>query len=167
MRRLGVPAAQLDDAVQDVFLVVHRRWKELRWSSAEQTLLFGIALRVAKDHRRAMARRKQDAHDAWGAVNVRKELADVNAAGPVEAFEEQQARAILHSILEQLDDELRAILISVELEQMPVPEVAQAMGLNVNTAYTKLRTARKRFDEALARFQATRGGSQGSETKSA
>jgi len=56
-RRLGVAEASLDDAVQDVFLVVHRRLADFEGRSTPKTWLFGIALRIAKDHRRSARRR--------------------------------------------------------------------------------------------------------------
>ncbi len=156
MRRLGVPSAQIDDAVQDTFLVLHRRFDELQWNSSEQTLLFGIALRVAKDHRRAIVRRRKNSEVAIDAGFTALEGEDA-ADGPAEIFAQEQARTILYTLLDQLDDELRAIFVSVELEQMPVTEVARAMNLNLNTTYTRLRSARKNFEQALARFQHNSG----------
>src|SRR3954470_18698677 len=57
-RRLGVPASRLDDAVQDVFLVVHRRLDSFEVRSSVKTWLFGIALRVARDHHRSRRRKE-------------------------------------------------------------------------------------------------------------
>src|SRR5687767_4756436 len=57
VRRMGVPAEAVDDAVQDVFLVVHRRLAEFEGRSAMETWLFGILMRVARDHRRSFKRR--------------------------------------------------------------------------------------------------------------
>lgn len=153
MRRLGVPLAQVDDAVQDVFLVVHRRWHELQWTSSEQTLLFGIALRVAKDHRRALGRQHKNLPPSTTPHDLNEEVHADPAAGPAEVLARTQARRILYFLLDQLDDERRAILVSVELEQMAVPDVARAMSLNLNTTYTKLRGARKDFEAALSKFR--------------
>src|SRR6186713_2887600 len=52
LRRLGVPEAALEDAAQDVFLVVHRRLSEFEGRSTLRTWIFGIVLRVAARHRR-------------------------------------------------------------------------------------------------------------------
>ena len=59
LRGMGLPDAQLDDAVQDVFLVVHRRLGEFDGQAKVRTWLFGIALRVASHHRRR-AKRARD-----------------------------------------------------------------------------------------------------------
>src|SRR5262245_44836563 len=52
VQRLGVPESSADDAVQDVFLVVHRKLDGFEGRSSIRTWLYGIALRVARDHRR-------------------------------------------------------------------------------------------------------------------
>ena len=56
LRRLGVPRSALDDAVQEVFLVVHRRLAEFEGRSSLKTWLFGIAVHIALKAGRASAR---------------------------------------------------------------------------------------------------------------
>src|SRR5262245_15446282 len=52
VRRLGVPGASMDDAVQDVFLVVHNKRDEFEGRSTVKTWIFGIVVHVARAHRR-------------------------------------------------------------------------------------------------------------------
>src|SRR5512139_1550190 len=52
LRRLGVPEAAVKDAVQDVFVVVHRRLAEFEERAQVSTWLFRICMRTAKDYRR-------------------------------------------------------------------------------------------------------------------
>jgi RNA polymerase sigma-70 factor (ECF subfamily) len=147
VRRLGVPEASADDAVQDVFVVVHRRLAEFEGRSSLRTWLFGILARVARDHRRSRAR--QDAKAvALAAVEVE--------AGPTPAdlAARREAARILEQVLEQIDEEKREIFVLVELEQMTVAEVADALELNVNTAHARLRAARQQFESAVVRFRA-------------
>ena len=61
---------------------------------------------------------------------------------------------MLDALLESMDDEKREAFVLVELEEMSMPEVGEALGINVNTAYTRLRAARRQFEEALARHRA-------------
>jgi len=49
-----------------------------------------------------------------------------------------------------MDDTKRAIFVLVELEQMTVREAAEALGINFNTAYSRLRVARAAFEAAVA-----------------
>jgi RNA polymerase sigma-70 factor (ECF subfamily) len=146
LRALGVPDTQIEDAVQDVFVVVHRRLAEWQGRAAITTWLFAIARRVAATHRR---RARRD--PAAPAEPVSDELAD-DRSGSGDPFAEMsraQAAATVLAILEQLDDDKRVVFALVELEQLPVPEVARMLDLNLNTAYSRLRLARQAFEAAV------------------
>jgi RNA polymerase sigma-70 factor (ECF subfamily) len=143
VRRLGVADASLDDAVQDVFVVVHRQLPAFEGRSSMKTWLFGIALRVARDHHRA-ARRK------GGLLPLTANVADA-AAGPYEQAVTSEAVRELDRLLAELDEDKRVVFILAELEQMTAPEIAEAVGINVNTAYSRMRAARLAFEAALAR----------------
>jgi RNA polymerase sigma-70 factor (ECF subfamily) len=159
LRRLGVPDVIVEDAAQDVFLVVHRRWDsfDARWSSVE-TWLFGILLRVARNHRRSLKRR-----GVWFVPGGGDAVATVPSsdAGPADLVARREAAAVLERLLDGLDDEKRALLVLVDVEQMSVPQAAEALGINLNTAYWRLRTARKRLERALVRLKATESRSEG------
>lgn len=146
-RRLGAPESATDDVVQEVFLVVHRRLAEFEGRSSVRTWLFGIVLRVVADYRRS-ARRK-------GAAPLPDVLpADERTACPGEQAAQREQVELLHRLLDTLDDDRRAVFILAELEQMTAPEIAEALSVNVNTVYTRLRAARQRFNEALTRARA-------------
>ena len=146
-KRLGVSEASLDDAVQEVFVVVHRRLADFERRSSLRTWLFGITLRVVRDHRRAARRRDPGAP-------VDPDTLRATGNGPAENAEQQEAVRLLHALLDELDDERREVFVMSELEQMAMPEIAEALGLNVNTAYARLRAARQEFEQALARHRA-------------
>ena len=73
--------------------------------------------------------------------------------GPQEAVAREQATRLLHAVLLELNDELREVFVLSELEQMSAPEVSAALAVNVNTVYSRLRTARKEFEAALKRLR--------------
>jgi len=56
---------------------------------------------------------------------------------------------LLHRILDRLDDDKRAVFVLAELEQMTAPEIAEALSVNLNTVYSRLRAARAAFEDAL------------------
>ncbi len=142
LRRLGVPVAHLDDACQDVFLVVHRRRDDFAGRSSVRTWLFGIALRVASDHRRKL--RRSAALDSLEEEGVRGSY-----PGPFELASRPQALELLERFLDILSDALRPVFILAELEKMTAPEIAQALSLNVNTVYSRLRLARQSFEKTV------------------
>ena len=153
LRRLGVPADAVEDAVQEVFLVVHRRLHEFEGRSQLRTWLFQIVLRVASDQRRTVRRKSAHAR-AEGAVVEADSVADDAIPGPDERLLQVEGARVLHELLDELDDDRRAVLVLAELEQMSGPEIAESLGLNLNTAYARLRAARRDFEQAVARFQA-------------
>lgn len=144
LRTFGVPDAQLEDAAQDVFVVVHRRLPEWEGRAAITTWLFAIARRVASAHRRRTSNARTDSldHDPEGGADT------------FAALSRAQAAATVMAILEQMDEDKRIVFALVELEQLPVPEVARMLDLKLNTAYSRLRLARAAF-ELLARSKVT------------
>lgn len=141
LRALGVPAASLDDAAQDVFLVVQRRVAEFRGHSSLRTWLFGIAYRVASNARRSARRRDASA--------LPVELTSPGPS-PHELTERAEAAAFVERFLSTVDDAQRAAFAACVLEEMSVVEAAEALGVNVNTLYSRLRTVRAKFMEAVA-----------------
>lgn len=151
-RRLGVPDATLDDAVQEVFVIVHRRLAEFEGRSSMKTWLFGIVRNVSRDARRS-ARRKSP-HDAQGALADPDLLTASAEEQPDRIAERTAENRVLHELLDRLDDDKREVFVLAELEQFSVPEIAEAVGCNVNTAYSRLRLARLAFAESAARYRA-------------
>jgi len=141
LRRMGVRAALLDDAVQDLFMVVHRRLREFAGRSSIKTWLAAIAWRVASDYRRHETRK--------GGTEPLPDTLAANVPDPHGAAVHAEALRRLDALLRHLDDEKRAVFVLAELEQMSVPEIAEALGINLNTVYSRLRAARRAFDEAL------------------
>jgi RNA polymerase sigma-70 factor (ECF subfamily) len=154
--RLGVRDAATEDVVQDVFLVVHRRLVEFEGRSSVRTWLVGIIRRVLFERRRS-TRRKLPHASACDAPTDVDALADGTAKGPDERAAHAEAVRLLYDLLDELDEDKREVFILVELEQLPVAEIAEALGINVNTVYSRLRLAREKFDAALARHRARDG----------
>ncbi|HZU82203.1 MAG TPA: sigma-70 family RNA polymerase sigma factor [Polyangiaceae bacterium] len=151
-RRLGTPAPSVDDVVQEVFVVVHRRLARFEGRSSLKTWLFGIVLNVVRAHRRALRAGHPDAPAARGHADP-DTLSD-RAAGPHECVTRAEAARLVDRLLESLDEDKRAVFVLAELEQMSAPEIAAALVVPVNTVYSRLRLARQEFAAAAARYRA-------------
>jgi RNA polymerase sigma-70 factor (ECF subfamily) len=151
VRRLGVAESAAEDVAQEVFVVVHRSLASFEGRSSVRTWLFGIARNMAYRHRRALGRRITVAPGQEWAVDAAH---DETARTAYEVAERSEAARVLDALLDAMDDEKREAFVLVELEEMTMPEVAEALGINVNTAYTRLRAARRQFEEALGRYRA-------------
>jgi RNA polymerase sigma-70 factor (ECF subfamily) len=145
-RRLGVRERDLDDVCQEVFLVVHRKLGEFEGRSSVRTWVYGICVRVASDYRkRAHVRREQ-------VTDVIPEAA--LDATQDEELERHRALLWLDGVLETLDDDKRAVFVLFEIEQLPMEDVAKAVGCPSGTAYARLYAARKHVEAAARREQA-------------
>jgi RNA polymerase sigma-70 factor (ECF subfamily) len=142
VRRMGVPAANAEDVAQDVFLVARRRLSCFEGRSTTRTWLFGIARRVAKDHRRGsdrLRRRLEKLTPGDAAIS--------DAEGNVVSLIELER---LEHRLDTLDENRRAIYMLVERDGMTAQEVASRLGMNINTVYSRLRSARIQIDGAAS-----------------
>ena len=143
---LGVRERELADAIQEVFLVVHRRLGELREPAALRSWLYAICLRKAMAFRRRAARRREDAREEPPEV--------LDESTPHDELERTRALAVAFEILDELDDDKRAVFVLYEVEQMPMSEVAETVGCPLQTAYSRLYAARREVARRLTRMRA-------------
>jgi len=149
LQRLGVRNADLEDMLQEVFVVVHRRLHTFRPDVPITGWLFGICTRVASGYRRrSYVRRERSIDD-----EVENERC-ADTADPEEVAETRQARAQLETLLDELDVEKRAVFVMFEIEELECEEIAEILGVPVGTVYSRLHSARKAFDKAVARMKA-------------
>ena len=131
LRHHGVHEAALDDAVQDVFVTAHRRWSSFEGRSSARSWLYGIARRIAFRYRRsADARARRFVAEA-----------DAGSEGIDEPFARAHAAHSLAALLHELDADKRTVFVLAEVEGMTAPEVAEALGIPLGTAYSRLRAA--------------------------
>jgi RNA polymerase sigma-70 factor (ECF subfamily) len=149
LRRLGVAPADLEDACQEVFLIVHRKLPTFEQRSSVRTWLYGIAVRHAADHRRRVRRAPSTSTVTPDGVSEPA----VDAAQP-DSVARREARALLDAILDDLDQPKRAVFVLYELEELTMAEVALAVGCPLQTAYSRLQAARACVEAAVHRQRA-------------
>jgi RNA polymerase sigma-70 factor (ECF subfamily) len=142
LRRLGVQDADADDALQEVFLVVYRRISEYADRGLLRAWLFTIARQVASHYHRG-ATRTQHRHRAL--------VVDASSPDLEELVARREAEQVVQSFLDELDEPQRWVFFLSDIEGLSAPEIAAALGVNLNTVYGRLRLARKRFERAVER----------------
>jgi RNA polymerase sigma-70 factor (ECF subfamily) len=145
LRRLGVPPASLEDICHDVFITAWKKLKDYDRSRPIRPWLFGIAYRVASDHRsRASVQREVLDEDA--------DVADPKQS-PHELAEHSQARKLIAKALEVIPIERRGVFVMHDIDGVAIPEVAETFGIPLNTAYSRLRLARRDFEGAVQKMK--------------
>jgi RNA polymerase sigma-70 factor (ECF subfamily) len=145
LRSLGVRDAQLDDALQDVFMVVQRRLDDFDGGAELRTWLYAIALNIARKYRERLMREPLPLE------------VDPEQSGPASNAEGAALRserlALARTALEALSDEQREVFVFARVEQMSAPEIAEVVGIPLNTVYSRLRAARLAFEAEVARLK--------------
>lgn len=142
---LGLQDALVDDALQEVFLVVHRRLDDFDPSRSIRNWLYGIARRVASDYRRGTRRGSRPLVLVGDGAS--------SLAGNDDGGRMESAR-LVEQFLATLDHDKRRVFLLAEVEGMTAPEIAALEQLNVNTVYARLRAARLAFEETIAEHDA-------------
>lgn len=145
LQGLGVARAALDDATQEVFVVVHRRLAEFRGEASMRTWLYGILRNVAANQRRSERRRAHVIPLSEGREP------EAPGKGPHERAQDREAADFVQRFLASVSEKKRDVFVLALIEQIPMPEVAATLGLPLNTAYSRLRDVRSDFQRALAR----------------
>lgn len=141
LRRLGVPAADVDDAVHETFMVVQRRIDGFEARGEITTWLYAICLRVASTRRRSERRRARLLAAVWP-------LFEKSAQTP------SDDRAVLERIIERMPLDQRTVFVLSELEQLDGATIAALLQVPVGTVRSRLRLARVCFDREVTRLQA-------------
>jgi RNA polymerase sigma-70 factor (ECF subfamily) len=137
LRRFGVAPGELEDAAQEVFMVVHRRLPEFDPTRGTvRTWLFAIARGVAANRRRSQQRRLRLLPPA---PTTDRRTCPESRAG------QRQILALVERFLGTLPESQREVFELVDIEGLKGPEVAELLGVKLNTMYTRLRAARLAF----------------------
>jgi RNA polymerase sigma-70 factor (ECF subfamily) len=151
--RFGVSRDAAEDVMQEVFMIVHRRLPEFEERASLRAWLSAIVIGVVRNYRRTVRRKEPMPAGQLRALEP-DTLADGATRDPLQAAEHDEAVQELYEILEAMQQERREIFVLAELEELSAPEIAQALQMNVNTVYFRLRSARREFEQILFRRRA-------------
>ncbi|WP_437478908.1 RNA polymerase sigma factor [Sorangium sp. So ce1014] len=148
--RMGVPARNLRDVAQDVFLVVHRRFGDYDPRFSMKAWVASIASHLALRHLRLSRNRRE--------LLARSEAERVDAADPAGDAEallaQAEAQRVVRALVQRIQDDRRLVFILYEIEGVPMREIAEALQIPENTAWDRLRRARKELAAAVRRLSA-------------
>jgi RNA polymerase sigma-70 factor (ECF subfamily) len=154
--RLGIPASSVEDVLQEVFIVVQRRMADFDGRAAMRSWIFGILVNVVRHYRRSFQRK--DARCVSLEQDAAQEVAGVSGnLSPSDHVEHAERIRLLETLLGQLDEDKRTLLVLSELEGWTLREIAEHLGSNTNTVHSRLRSAKRAFDELYRSWLAQQG----------
>lgn len=140
LKRLGTPSNELDDLVQEVFMVAHRKGGYVQGPARPRSWLGAIALRIAQAGHRNRLRHEPPNSPAVEAMSVTPAMAEnMDASRAVERVQ----RA-----LDTLPLEQRAAFVLFEIEGESCESIAAVWDVPIGTVYSRLHVARRSFTRA-------------------
>jgi len=139
LQRLGARPGDVDDLLQDIFLILYRNWPTLDITRPLRPWLFGVAFRVVRTHRRRRAR-----ESCHGALDL-----EDGAPSPEERLQSQESLALLSAALERLPTTRRSVLIMHDLEGLEVVDIARQLAITKFGVYARLYKGRKELASAV------------------
>jgi RNA polymerase sigma-70 factor (ECF subfamily) len=144
----GAGGPDVEDLLQEVFLVVQRRLGSFRGEAALTTWLYAITVLVVSGRRRKERWRSL----LWRRAEPELELQhDAELPGLDEDFERAEASRVVYTVLDDLSERDRTLLILFELERLSGSEIAAIVGLKEANVWVGLSRARTRFRKAFER----------------
>ena len=150
-RRCGIHTSQLDDVIQEVFLVVSQKLARIK-PGTERAFTIAVTVRVAANWRRAQRRRQEDP------VSWFEDVPGTEVFG-YEPAERRQGLKLLEKSLELMTKGQREVFILAELEQLTAPEIAAQLEIEEAAVVSRLRRSRdvfRRFCESQQQLELLR-----------
>jgi RNA polymerase sigma-70 factor (ECF subfamily) len=139
LHRLGTPRHEIDDLVQEVFVIAHRKGGYVRGPAQPRSWLGAIAVRVAQGGRRARRRTELPNSPAVERLSTHADMLD--------RIETRRSVARVERALQRLSLEQRAAFVLFEIEGESCESIAAVWGVPVGTVYSRLHHARRRFTQ--------------------
>jgi RNA polymerase sigma-70 factor (ECF subfamily) len=151
VRRFGIPRDAVDDVVQEVFIIVHARLKTVERPASLRSWLYGVTRRTVSMYRRGRTGRAAGREIPEPAIDDNPHPMQLTPLDLAMLSDELQ---VLWKLLAQIDPPRREVLVLADIEEMTAPEISEAVGIPLNTVYSRLRVAREEFSEIVARERA-------------
>lgn len=140
-RMLG-NTADAEDAVQDTFLVAHRRLDSFRGDAALGTWLYRLAMNQCLDRLRSRSGRELRATDSIDEPDRAWQPPAARADRPIERIDLQNAIA-------KLPEGSRSVFVLHDIEGLEHREIGDVLGISEGTSKSQLHKARMRLREML------------------
>jgi RNA polymerase sigma-70 factor, ECF subfamily len=142
LHRLGTPRSELEDLVQEVFVIAHRKGGYEPGPAQPRSWLGAIALRVAQTGRRTLSRTESPDSPAVNGLFTH--------ADAVERIDTRRSISRVERALDSLPLEQRAAFVLFEIEGETCESIAAVWNVPIGTVYSRLHHARRKFMQVYA-----------------
>jgi RNA polymerase sigma-70 factor (ECF subfamily) len=149
-RHLLGPHGDVEDVVQEVFIVVHRRLHEFRGEAKITTWLHEITFRVTQNQRRRMRIAR------WLDLTPFADSLPVDERTPFDDLEARRACQLAYRALDKLPESERTALVLYEIDGLGAEEIAAITGHTVGSVWMQLSRARQRLRKVFVHLEQTR-----------
>lgn len=154
VQRLSGSGPHVDDVVQEVFLVAHRRRHEIAGGADVRGWLYRVAQNLVRRHGRSIAR-QQRLQNKYRAEHPEVDSVD----GPDRGAGRREQAELVRRLVIRLPLKLREVFVLYELEAFSAVDIARLIDVPENTVRSRLRLARERFRALWAEALRAEGGS--------
>ena len=151
LRYLGVRRSDLPDVVQEVFITVLKRMDEYEEKGSLRAWLFVIAANTANNYGR-LARHRREVRDSEPLARAAQQ------ADAEEHLALREQSAMLMAVLERIEWDKRVVLIMHDMDGIPAPQIAEHLGIPLNTVYSRIRLGRKDLRREVDQHKELAGG---------
>jgi len=144
LARLRGTRVDLDDLVQTTFIALPKAAHNYDPQASARSFVIGVALQIARRERRNLVRRWK----LWQARSFELDAPEGNI-DPERRAGDREDFSALERALGALSHAQREVIILHEVRGMKGEEIAQALGVPVNTVWTRLHHARNALRAAL------------------
>jgi RNA polymerase sigma-70 factor (ECF subfamily) len=150
LRRLGVQARDVEDVAHEVFVRIFRKIDTFDPSRPARPWLLAFTYRAASEYRRSARHRHEESVGSEGRLERAALATEPAGASSLDD------RALVEEALAAVPIERRVVLVAFEVDELPMKEVAEGLGIPLATAYSRLRHARQDFSAAIERARLRR-----------
>ena len=143
LHRMGALRADIDDLLQEIFVVLYRHWPTLDTTRPLRPWLFGVAFRVVRTHRRRRARETP---------SEELDLEDC-APGPETSMQAQESLLLLSTALKLVPAARRSVVVMHDLEGVEIIDIARQLSISKFGVYARLYKGRRELASAVRRLR--------------
>ena len=144
-----VGTAEAADLTQTVFLKVSRGLDDFRGESSLATWIYRIATNTAHDHLALAQTKQQSAEKALDEDETIDDFPADDRADSDREYIRREMNACVRGIAEQLPENYRSVLLLADLEEFTNAEIAEILGLSLDTVKIRLHRGRAALRKAL------------------